>query len=137
MQPIRSLTVSTSVCALLLLACGTSVFAQQAPSNSASSMSTPADNSALNKRDRSSQTVTPTDQPNNKADIKLAAAVRRAIVNDDALSMSAHNVKLVVARGVVTLRGPVKNAQEQAKVEADAKGVAGVTTVDNQLDVKN
>jgi osmotically-inducible protein OsmY len=87
-------------------------------------------------RDRSSQTLTPADQSNDKADIKLAAAVRRAVVNDKTLSMSAHNVKLIAANGVVTLRGPVASEDEKAKLEADVRGVPGVSRVDNQLDVK-
>jgi len=62
--------------------------------------------------------------------------VRRAIVKDTSLSTSAHNVKLVAAQGSVTLRGPVKNADEKAKVEADVKAVSGVSSVDNQLDAK-
>ncbi len=136
MRSIRSVLISTSVCAMLL-ATATTALAQQSTSTSASSMSAPADNSRINKRDRSSQTMKPTDQPNDKADIKLAAAVRRAIVRDKSLSMAAHNVKLVAAQGVVTLRGPVKNLEEKAKVEADVKGIPGVSTVVNQLDVKN
>jgi len=114
-----------------------SAAAQQAPTNSASSLTAPADNSGINQRDRSSQMKTPTDQPNDKADIRLAAAVRRAIVKDKSLSMSAHNVKLVASQGAVTLRGPVKNADEKSKVEADAKSVGGVSSVDNELDIKN
>ena len=62
--------------------------------------------------------------------------MRRAIVKDTSLSTSAHNVKLVAAQGSVTLRGPVKNADEKAKVEADVKAVSGVSSVDNQLDAK-
>ena len=112
------------------------VYAQQSASSSSSAMA-PADNSGVNQRDRMSQTKTPTDQPNDKADLKVAAAARRAIVKDKSLSMGAHNVKLIAAQGLVTLRGPVKNADEKAKVEADVKNVAGVNSVDNQLDVKN
>ena len=63
--------------------------------------------------------------------------MRRAIVKDTSLSTSAHNVKLVAAQGSVTLRGPVKNADEKAKVEADVKAVSGVSSVDNELDAKN
>ena len=62
--------------------------------------------------------------------------MRRVIVKDTSLSTSAHNVKLVAAQGSVTLRGPVKNADEKAKVEADVKAVSGVSSVDNQLDAK-
>jgi osmotically-inducible protein OsmY len=68
--------------------------------------------------------------------VKLAAAVRRAIVKDKSLSTSAHNVKLVAASGVVTLRGPVNTANEKARIESIARGVSGVTRVDNELDVK-
>ncbi len=96
-----------------------------------------ADNTKTNVRDRSSETMKPTDQPNNRVDLKLAAAVRRAIVHDKGLSRMAHNVKLVAASGAVTLRGPVANDTEKARVEELAAGVAGVTHVDNQLDVKH
>ncbi|MEO8746129.1 MAG: BON domain-containing protein [Rhodanobacter sp.] len=119
-----AITVSTGVCAY-----------QSAPAV-ASSASVAADNSAVNQRDRSSQTLTPADQPNNHTDIKLAAAVRRALVKDDSLSTSAHNLKLVAARGVVTLRGPVNSVEEKARVEQVVTGVAGVTRVVNKLDVK-
>lgn len=95
------------------------------------------DNTQINQRDRNTEHTTPFDQPNNSADIKVAAAVRKAIVADDSLSTSAQNVKLVAAGGVVTLRGPVKNAGERARVEALAKGAPGVTSVENQLDVKH
>ncbi len=110
-------------------------FAQQSmPGMSGSSSS--VDNTRMNQRDRSAQTLKPTDQPNNRTDIKLAAAVRRAIVHDKTLSMKAHNVKLIARGGVVTLRGPVASEQEKMKVAALVARVAGVTRVDNQLDVK-
>lgn len=95
-----------------------------------------ADNSKMNERDRSSEMLTPMDQPNDKADIKLAAAVRSAIVGDESLSTMAHNVKLIAAHGAVTLRGPVKTGAEKMKIEELVKAVPGVTTVANHLDVK-
>lgn len=96
---------------------------------------TDTDNTRVNKRDRSHETVTPTDQSNDKADIRVAADVRSAIVKDKSLSTKAHNVKIVANGGVVVLRGPVASADEKAKVEKLASSVAGVTRVDNQLDV--
>ena len=48
----------------------------------------------------------------------------------------AHNVKILVEGGAVTLRGPVKSEEEKAKIETLAKQVPGITTTDNQLDVK-
>jgi osmotically-inducible protein OsmY len=135
MRPTPKLFVSSAACALaLILASG--ACAQQSAPASASSTTAPADNSGVNTRDRSSQTLTPADQPNDKTDIKLAAAVRRVVVKDKSLSMSAHNVKIVAANGVVTLRGPVASADEKARIEADVRGVSGVSRVDNQLDVK-
>lgn len=136
MRPTHLLIV-TSLC-VMSLAVASTASAQQSSSSTASSapMSSPTD-TAINKRDRSSQTKTSFNQPNDKADIKVAAAVRRAIVKDKSLSMSAHNLKLIAAQGGVTLRGPVKNADEKSRVESIVKNVAGVSSVDNQLDVKN
>lgn len=37
---------------------------------------------------------------------------------------------------MVTLRGPVKSAEEKTKIEAFAKATAGEAKVDNQLEVK-
>lgn len=127
--------LTTAAC-VVALAIATDVSAQQSASSSAPVAGVSADNTAVNQRDRSSDTVTPIDQPNNKADIKLAAAVRRAIVKDKSLSTTAHNVKLVAASGVVTLRGPVNSAAEKARLESLVQGISGVSSVDNQLDVK-
>ena len=96
----------------------------------------PADNTARNKRDSGDSTTVPTDQPNDQASIDLAAAVRSAIVDDDSLSMSAHNIKLVAANGAVVLRGPVESMSEKSKIAAIVKSVAGVTSIDNQLEIK-
>jgi osmotically-inducible protein OsmY len=135
MQPTPKLFISSAAC-VLALTLATGACAQQSAPVSTSSTPASADNSGVNMRDRSSQTLTPVDQSNDKADIKLAAAVRRAVVNDKTLSMSAHNIKLIAANGVVTLRGPVASEDEKAKLEADVRGVPGVSRVDNQLDVK-
>ncbi|MEI7037176.1 BON domain-containing protein [Fulvimonas yonginensis] len=111
--------------------------AQQASASTAgqSTASPKADNSRMNRRDRSDAAVTPMKQSNSSAAVDLVARVRQAIVHDDSLSVKAHNVKVVANGGVVTLRGPVANAQEKARVERDVAGVRGVTRVDNQLDI--
>jgi hyperosmotically inducible protein len=95
-----------------------------------------AANTRMNTRDRVADTTKPTDQSNDKADIRLAAAVRRAIENDKSLSTSAHNVKLIANGGVVTLRGPVASDEEKQKVAQIAGAVEGVKSVDNNLDVQ-
>ena len=94
-----------------------------------------ADNTKKNVRDRNDNTLTPIDQPNNERDVELAGAVRSAIVADDSLSTLAHNVKLVASDGSVVLRGPVKSADEKARIGAIVTRVAGVTKVDNQLEI--
>lgn len=94
-----------------------------------------ADNTELNARDKSGNTLTPQKQLNSESDLKVLAAVRSAIVDDDNLSMSAHNVKVMVTNGAVTLRGPVKNANEKARIEELARKVTGVVSIDNRLDI--
>ena len=94
-----------------------------------------ADNTDLNTRDKSGDMMTPQNQSNADSDLKVLAAVRSAIVDDDNLSISAHNVKVMVVKGAVTLRGPVKSANEKARIEELARKVAGVVSIDNQLDI--
>jgi osmotically-inducible protein OsmY len=94
------------------------------------------DNTGVNVRDRTDAAMTPIDQPNNAADLKTAAAVRRSIAADNSLSTLAHNVKLVASAGVVTLRGPVESEAERAKVEELAFAARGVSIVHNELDIK-
>ena len=98
-------------------------------------VTTSADNTDMNTRDKSGETLTPQKQPNSGSDIDVLAAVRSAIVDDKNLSMAAHNVKILVVKGAVTLRGPVKNANEKARVEELTRKVAGVVNIDNRLDI--
>ncbi len=74
----------------------------------------PADNSGKNVRDRQEGAQTPGDQSNAKSDVAITQAIRKAVVADKALSTNAHNVKIITADGVVTLRGPVKSSAEKA-----------------------
>lgn len=97
---------------------------------------TPADNTALNERDRSGNTKTSGDQSNSKGDIDVSAAIRRAIVKENSLSNKAKNIKIITENGVVTLRGPVKTAEEKTKVEELAKANAGSARIESQLEVK-
>ena len=100
--------------------------------------STPAaNNSGRNERDRSGDTKTSGDQSNSSADIKMTAAIRRAVMGDDSLSMTAKNVKIITADGVVTLRGPVKTAAEKAAIAKHAMAAAeDHAKVENQIEVE-
>jgi osmotically-inducible protein OsmY len=93
------------------------------------------DNTEKNKRDRGGQTITPEDQSNNPADRDMLRKIRQAIMADKSLSTYGHNVKIMVEGGKVTLRGPVNSAEEKQKVEMLAKQAAGVTSVQNNLEV--
>lgn len=93
------------------------------------------DNSGKNVRDRDPAAVTAGDQSNDKSDMTITQQIRKAVMADKALSTNAQNVKIITADGVVTLRGPVKSAGEKASIAEKAKQVAGVTRVDNQLEI--
>ena len=95
-----------------------------------------ADNTAKNERDRSGETQTSGDQSNSREDIKITAAIRRAVVAEKSLSMTAKNVKIITADGMVTLRGPVNSAEEKATIAKLAQSAAGQAKIDNQLEVK-
>ena len=95
-----------------------------------------ADNTRKNERDRSGETATSGDQSNSQEDVKITAAIRRAVVGDKSLSMTAKNVKIITANGTVTLRGPVNNDAEKTKIAELAQSAAGGAKIDNQLEVK-
>lgn len=96
-----------------------------------------ADNTGRNERDAGTGAKTPVDQSENSEDIRITADIRRAILDDDTMSMNAENVKIMTANGVVTLRGPVETQAEKDAIAAKAAAVSGVTRVDNQLEVKS
>ena len=95
-----------------------------------------ADNTAKNVVDRSGDSLTPGDQGRTKADVEITRAIRKSIMDKDQLSVSAKNVKIITTDGKVTLRGPVNSDDEQRTIATLAQGVPGVTSVDNQLEVK-
>jgi hyperosmotically inducible protein len=94
------------------------------------------ENTERNVRDRGDTTLTPEDQKETESDVKITADIRKAVVADDSLSVNAHNVKIITRNGVVTLRGPVESEAESLKLGLIAKQTAGVTQVDNQLEIK-
>ncbi|MBA4016967.1 MAG: hyperosmotically inducible protein [Pirellula sp.] len=93
-----------------------------------------SDNTGVNVRDRDADTKTPIDQNENKVDIDITARIRKQVV-DTQMSVDAQNVKIITQDGKVTLRGPVKSADEKKKIEDIANSVAGAGKVDSQLEV--
>ena len=117
---------------LLVLACLSTV----SVAAMAADDKTKPDNTAINERDRSRETQTSGDQSNSSADLKTTQAIRQALMKDGELSTTAKNIKIITDNGQVTLRGPVKNAHEKAKIDQLAKSAAGGAKIDDQLDVK-
>src|SRR5882724_1832571 len=97
---------------------------------------TKPDNTATNERDRSGETQTSGDQSNSSSDLKITQAIRQALMKDGEVSTTAKNIKIITANGQVTLRGPVKTAQEKSKIDQLARSAASSAKIENQLDVK-
>lgn len=99
--------------------------------------STPAspDNTGVNVRDRDASVKTPIDQNENQSDIDITANIRKRVV-DTKMSTDAQNVKIITQDGKVTLRGPVKSAEEKKQIEDIAHAVAGADKVDSQLEIE-
>lgn len=114
---------------------GTSVTATTDTSTTTGTVK-PPDNTGRNVRDRHNQTLTPLDQKNNKADLAMTRQIRKKIVAEKKISTNAKNVKIITIDGKVTLRGPVKNAEEKRLIGEIANLVAKSKSVDNQLEVK-
>lgn len=93
-----------------------------------------ADNTGRNVRDRDA-TLTPGNQSENEADRTITQKLRQALMDDDALSTNAKNIKIITINGVITLRGPVNNDNEKASIDKKAKSISGVKNVDNQIEI--
>lgn len=94
-----------------------------------------ADNTGINDRDNNDAAVTAQTQSNDTGDVELLSTIRQQIVEEDTLSTSAQNIKIVTNNGAVTLRGPVNSSVEKSKVEKLVQQITGVASVDNQLEV--
>ncbi|GAC1701624.1 MAG: hypothetical protein NVS9B4_05280 [Candidatus Acidiferrum sp.] len=114
--------------------------AQQTDSDATKTQSadqqTAPDNTKMNKEAKNGA-VTADKQPQSRDDLALAKKIRRAITSDSSLSTYAHNVKVVVRGGTVTLKGPVRSEDEKTAVAAKASEIAGADKVQNELTVKS
>lgn len=95
------------------------------------------DNTKVNQRDRNPGEKTADQQKETAADRDLAAKIRREITKDKSLSTYGHNVKIIVADGVVTLKGPVRSdAEIQTIAETASRIAGGDAKVTNQMTVQ-
>jgi hyperosmotically inducible periplasmic protein len=99
----------------------------------ASSRAQAPDNTANNKE----HNVTADQQSNSASDRATAQKIRKSIVADKALSVNAHNIKIICSDGMVTLKGPVDSENEKQEVFSKAAAVVDQTKIDNQMTVKN
>lgn len=90
------------------------------------------DNTRENKNNR----PTADQQKETKADRELAAKIRKSVVADKSLSTYAHNVKIIVQNGEVTLKGPVRSEQESQAIQAKAQQLATASAVHNEMTVQ-
>jgi len=107
------------------------------PSKPEQTVAKPPDNTGKNVRDRSDAAVTPGDQSEAKSDLELTRSIRRAITENSQFSTTAKNIKVITtANGKVILRGPVNTPAEKDQIAQLVQSTAGVTAVDNELEVK-
>jgi hyperosmotically inducible periplasmic protein len=117
--------LATSVAFGLLAICGG---AQQTPPA--------ADNTKVNQRDRNSGAPTADQGKNNVTDREIMQKIRKGVMDDKSLSTYAHNVKIISQNGKVTLKGPVRSAEEKQSIEQKAVDVAGADNVTNEITIQ-
>jgi osmotically-inducible protein OsmY len=83
------------------------------------------DNTKQNKEARSKDAMTADQQKETAADRDLAKKIRRSIASNSSLSTYAHNIKVIVRDGMVTLKGPVHTEDEKNAIGAKASQIAG------------
>jgi hyperosmotically inducible protein len=68
-------------------------------------------------------------------DAAITASVSAGLAKDP--DLSAIKINVDTKGGAVSLKGPAPTAAAKARAEEIAKGVQGVTSVDNQLEVRS
>jgi hyperosmotically inducible periplasmic protein len=125
-EKVRRLARTSMMAACLAMPAAVELQASQAPK---------PDNSKVNERDRRPTQSTADQQSNDPADVETTRQIRKAITADKSLSTYAHNVKVITQGGKVTLKGPVRSADEKKTIAEKAAEVAGAQNVNNQLTV--
>jgi hyperosmotically inducible protein len=126
--------VSALLTQLLLMSSLSLLWAQQ---DTGANQYPPGDNTKVNQRDQSQNEATADKQKENTTDRQLAQQIRRALVKDKSLSTNAHNIKVIVQNGVVTLKGPVSSDSEKQAVETKATQIAGSDKVTSEIEIRS
>jgi osmotically-inducible protein OsmY len=93
------------------------------------------DNTKNNQGDASKDATTADQQKMNPADRNTTRQIRKSIMQDQSLSTYGHNIKIITQDGKVTLKGPVRTADDKANIVAKAVAVAGADNVTDQLQI--
>ena len=124
--------ITTAATILFCCTAGITSYAQ----DTADTMVQP-DNTQVNMRDRNANEVTADQQKDNKSDRDMAKEIRHSIITDKSLSSYAHNIKIIIRGGEVTLKGPVRSAHEKHVIIDKAVAVAGnADKITDQISIK-
>ena len=132
-KPNRSSPLLLAVLGLGMTVASTATADKLPKPDAAAAAPTAVDNSAINRRDRMSQTLTPPNQSDAPEDIELVAALRRSVLDTPGLSVDGQNIKIIAHMRLVTLRGPVRDYEERMSIERAVRRVVGDGAIDNQL----
>jgi len=132
----KAFTIATLAACLVLCAQAVAARPHDGTLSSDDVDNTAVDNSAVNKGDAHDSMSVPTNQSNSTEALQTTANIRKALMADKTLSVSAHNVKIVTNGSTVTLRGPVASAAEKDRIAALARQNAPGKDVVDQLTVK-
>jgi len=69
------------------------------------------------------------------SDSQMAAKVRQALMDDQSVGTTAHNVRVTSHNGTVTLKGKVNSEQEKDAIMTKAKEVAGDSNIKDEITV--
>ena len=131
MKALYRTAVRNLLCTGLLLGSGAFALAQEP-----TTQPTAPDNTKVNERDRNANEPTADQQKENRSDRNITQQVRQALVKDKSLSTYAHNVKIIVRNGVVTLKGPVRAKRKRNAINAKAAQVVGANNIKDEITVR-
>jgi osmotically-inducible protein OsmY len=108
----------------------------QGPRDDAASVPPPPPGEERSAARGENQQLSPIDREGHaEGDLAMTNRLRQGLMQHEALSFDAKNVKVITQGGRVTLRGAVKNAKERVDIERLALKTAGNGNVDSQLEV--
>jgi osmotically-inducible protein OsmY len=115
-----------------------------AGNGSSGTPATPGTESSMTRTDAATGQLTPTSRSEtvnvtveggNESDRTLAKQITQDLGADTSLASAISQIKISLNEGKATLQGSVANEQQKRDIEAAVQRVAGVSGVDNQIEV--